>query len=467
MPDLNFLPATEVAALVRDRKVSPVDVVEASLARIAEVNPALNAFVQLDAESALAEARRQAEALAHGEDLGPLAGLPFGVKELENALGFRSTMASPLFADRWTDHDDIHVARLKAAGAIVLGKTNSPEFGYTAFTANEVFGVTRNPWDHGRTPGGSSGGSAAAIVSGMAPLVTASDGGGSIRIPAAFSGAFGIKPTFGLVPIGPSRMLGWTDLACYGPITRTVADAALYLDVVAGYHPADPTSHPKPPHSFRERLAEPLPRLRIAFNRSLGCPHVQSDVLREVEAAVKVFADLGHAVEENFDSLEPMIGHWANMGRFQAQAMMPEVLTRHLDRLGAAYAAYFRGMAPITATDFHDAYLARTRLNEWTTALFERYDLLLTPTMPIEAFAAEGPIPLEVEGEPLGGWIVSFTAPFNFTGHPAASISAGFTDARLPVGLQIVAGRHRDDLVLQAAKAYEDAVRAQDAGQRT
>jgi aspartyl-tRNA(Asn)/glutamyl-tRNA(Gln) amidotransferase subunit A len=219
MPDLNFLPATEVAALGRDRKVSPVDVVEASLARIAEVNPALNAFVQLDAESALAEARRQAEALAHGEDLGPLAGLPFGVKELENALGFRSTMASPLFADRWADHDDIHVARLKAAGAIVLGKMNSPEFGYTAFTANEVFGVTRNPWDHGRTPGGSSGGSAAAIVSGMAPLVTASDGGGSIRIPAAFSGAFGIKPTFGLVPIGPSRMLGWTDLACYGPIT--------------------------------------------------------------------------------------------------------------------------------------------------------------------------------------------------------------------------------------------------------
>jgi Asp-tRNA(Asn)/Glu-tRNA(Gln) amidotransferase A subunit family amidase len=244
MSDLNFLSASELAGLIHSKALSPVELVEASLRRIDEVNPVLNAFIQLDAESARSEARSQAERLARGEDIGPLAGLPFGVKELESALGFRSTGASRVFADRWAEWDEVHVTRLKQAGAIILGKTNSPEFGYTAFTANELFGVTRNPWDASRTPGGSSGGSAAAIASGMVPLATASDGGGSVRIPACFVGAYGLKPTFGLVPIGPSRMLGWSDTGHYGPLTRTVEDAALYLDVVAGYHPADPNSHP-------------------------------------------------------------------------------------------------------------------------------------------------------------------------------------------------------------------------------
>ncbi len=457
MLDVAFLPAVELAALVRAKKLSPLELTQACLAQIERLNPALNAFVQLNAESALAEAQRQTQRIAAGEDVGPLAGLPFGVKELEDALGYRSTGASRVFADRWADRDEVHVQRLKAAGAILLGKTNSPELGYTAFTTNEVYGTTRNPWDLDRTPGGSSGGSAAAIAAGMVPFATASDAGGSIRIPASFVGAYGLKPTYGLVPVGPRRMLGWTDLSHYGPLTRTVADAALYLDTVAGYHPADPNSFPKPPYSFLDRLDVPLPRLRIAFNRSLGAPHVQSDVLREVESAARVFSDLGHEVEENFDILEPMIRHWIAMGRFQDLAMMADEVETKLDLFTPNYAAGFKYGRDVGPAQFRAAYQARTQLNEWAAGLFERYDLLLTPTMPLEPFAAEGPIPKEVEGEPLGGWIVTFTAPFNFTGHPAATVRAGFTDSGLPVGLQIVGERHRDDLVLQASRAYEQA----------
>ncbi len=455
MTDLHFASATDLAQLIHSRQLSPTELLEASLSRIDSLNPKINAFIQMDSERAIAAARALTERIANGEDPGPLAGLPFGVKELESAVGFRSTGASRAFADRWAEWDEVHIQRLKAAGAVLLGKTNSPEFGYTAFTTNELFGTTRNPWSLDRTPGGSSGGSAAAIASGMVPLATASDGGGSVRIPASFVGAYGLKPTFGLVPIGPQRMLGWTDTGHYGALTRTVADAALYLDVVAGYHPADPNSKPRPPHSFVERLKEPLPKLKIAYNRSLGCPHVQTDVLREVEAAVRVFSEMGHEVEENYDSIEPMAQHWTAMGRFQSLASMYDEVTKHIDLFSPGYARGFQYAKEVSALHFREAYTARTRLNEWLARLFERCDLLLTPTMPLEAFAAEGPIPTEVEGEPLAGWIITFTAPFNFSGHPAATVRAGFTDSGLPAGLQIVAERHRDDLVLQASRAFE------------
>jgi aspartyl-tRNA(Asn)/glutamyl-tRNA(Gln) amidotransferase subunit A len=257
--DLRYLPAETLAAMVRRKELSPVELLEATLARIDEVNPTINAFVQMDADRAMALARAQTERIARGEDLGPLGGLPFGVKELENAEGFLSTSGSRAYKDRRAEKDDVHVARLKAAGAICLGKTNSPEFGYTCFTSNEVFGTTRNPWNPERTPGGSSGGAAAAIASGMVAVATASDGGGSIRIPACFVGAYGIKPTFGTIPITPGDMLPWMDTSCFGPIARTVRDAALYLDVTAGYHPADPTSLPRVLYSYLEELEAPLP----------------------------------------------------------------------------------------------------------------------------------------------------------------------------------------------------------------
>jgi Asp-tRNA(Asn)/Glu-tRNA(Gln) amidotransferase A subunit family amidase len=453
--ELCFLPAEVLAGMVRRKDLSPVELMEATLARVDEVNPEINAFVQLDPERGMREAREQTERRARGEELGPLGGLPFGVKELESAAGYRTTSGSRAFADRWAEHDDVHVARLRAAGAICIGKTNSPEFGYTAYTSNEVFGTTRNPWNTERTPGGSSGGASAAIVSGMVPIATASDGGGSIRIPACFTGAFGLKPTFGLVPVTPREMLPWTDTTHYGPLTRTVRDAALYLDQVAGYHPADPTSYPRPVASYLAALDEPLPRLRIAFNRLLGCPRLQSDVQREVESAAKVFQDLGHEVEDNVEAIDDMARHWIALGRFQSLAMMEDLILNHRDQFSPGYAAGFNGVERIGAHAFGEAYRARAKTNEWLMDLFSRYDLLLTPTMPVEAFAAEGPIPSHVEDTPLGGGIIAFTAPFNFSGHPAATVRAGFTDSGLPAGLQIVAPRHADALVLRAAHAYE------------
>lgn len=455
--DLAFVPAEELAARIRRRELSPAELMEATLARIDAVNPTLNAFVEMDAERALAEARRQGERLAGGEELGPLGGLPFGVKDLEHAAGFHNTAGSRVFAERFSERDDVHVARLRAAGAILIGKTNSPEFGYTCFTDNEVYGPTRNPWNAERTPGGSSGGSAAAIASGMVSLATASDGGGSIRIPACFSGLYGLKPTFGTVPITPGEMLNWMDTSCYGPLTRTVRDAALYLDQVAGYHPADPTSLPRAPFSYLAKLDEPLPKLRIAFNRRMACPHVQSDVAREVEAAARVFQALGHEVEENDEAMGGMGLYWVRMGRFQTLANMEDTVLNHRDLFSPGYAAGFAGVETIGARDFGEAYRVRGRLNTWLWELFDRYDLLLTPTMPYEAFGAQGPLPRAVEGVDLGDQIVPFTPLFNFSGHPAASVRAGLTDSGLPAGLQIVGPRHADALVLQASYAYEQA----------
>ena len=456
--DLYFAPAETLAGMVRRKELSPTELMEATLERIEAVNPTINAFIQLDSERGLREARAQTERLARGEALGPLGGLPFGVKELENAEGFRTTQGSRAFADTWAPRDDVHVERLRQAGAICIGKTNSPEFGYAGFTTNDVFGTTRNPWNPERTPGGSSGGASAAIASGMVAVATASDGAGSVRIPACFTGAFGLKPTFGLVPIGPRQMLGWMDTSVYGPLTRTVRDAAIYLDQVSGYHPADPTSLPKPSYSFLAKLEEPLPRMRIGFSPNFGCPRVQSDVAREVRNAANVFSELGHEVEETDAAFAEPLGYWwQRMGRFQALAQMEDIVINHRDRFSAGYAAGFRGVEEIGARDFGKFYRVRAELAQWLWQLFERYDLLLTPTMPYEAFAAEGPYPTEIEGVSLGGNPVPFTAIFNVAGTPAATVRAGFTDAGLPVGLQIAARHHADALVLQAAYAYEQA----------
>ncbi|MEO6025892.1 MAG: amidase, partial [Candidatus Binatia bacterium] len=243
MTDTAFRAAWQLADAIRNGELSPVSLVQSCLNRIDAVNPSLNAFVALRRDEALAEAAALQKLIVAGKRIGPLAGLPVGVKDLEDVAGLPTTYGSLPFRDYRPTEDSVQVARLKAAGAIILGKTNTPEFGYTGLTKNLVFGVTRNPWNLERTPGGSSGGSSAAIAAGLVPLVTASDGGGSIRIPACYVGAYGLKPTFGRVPVGPliaeRPMLSWIDTVCWGPLTRTVRDAALFLDVVAGPDPAD------------------------------------------------------------------------------------------------------------------------------------------------------------------------------------------------------------------------------------
>ena len=453
--DLDFAHAHELAALVRTGELSPVALMERSLARIDELNPTLNAFVEVDAEGAMRQAEVLAERLAGGEDVGPFAGLPLGVKDLENAAGFVTTRCSRLYRESRVDFDDALVARLKAAGAIVVGKTNTPEFGHIPFTDNELFGATRSPWNLDRTPGGSSGGSSAALASGMVPLATASDGGGSIRIPACYTGLYGLKPSQGRTPIAPRAMPSWLSISCYGPLTRCVRDAAIYLDVVAGPDPRDPESLPAPDISYTETLEEPLPKLRIAFNETLGVTRVQSDVLRQVRDAAEAFAAMGHEVEENHDTIPEMGGWWARVSAFQSLGQEWDNFSTRHDEFTARYIRQLDRALEVSPSDFQEFLRRRGELITWTAGLFEQYDLLLTPTLPTEPFAPAGPIPREIEGEP--GNAIAFTYPFNFTGHPAASVPAGLTDNGLPCGLQIVAPRHRDDLVLRASYAYEQA----------
>lgn len=455
--DLRFAAASQLAAAIRRKELSPVELMRWTLARLAQVNPQLNAFVALrNEEELLQEAQAVAERLARGDEVGPLAGLPLGVKDLEDVAGLPNTHGSLIYRDNISTRDTIQVQRLKRAGAIVIGKTNTPEFGYTAFTTNRLFGPTRNPWNLERTPGGSSGGSAAAIAGGMVALATASDGGGSVRIPAAYTGLVGLKPCQGRIPWGPESALRVSHCIVSGPLARTVEDAALWLDVTVGPHPDDPYSLPHPGISYREAIRQPLPRLRIAYSATLGYARPARAVQQEVERALAALAAAGHRIEPVELSLSDIVLDWAKLMAMEDYAFHganfhDEELLDPGYRVGVELARHLK------PADLGEVLRLRAELNATISRIFERFDLLATPTTATEAFAAEGPIPFEVDGEPVAtpGGGIAYTYPFNFTGHPAISLRAGLTAERLPVGIQFVGPRLREDLLLQLAAEYE------------
>jgi Asp-tRNA(Asn)/Glu-tRNA(Gln) amidotransferase A subunit family amidase len=458
MTSIRSKSAVELANLIRSKDLSPVELMEETLNRIEEVNPELNAFVSIRADQAMAEAKSMADRIVGGEDPGPLAGIPIGVKDLEDAKGMVTSFGSIPFKDNLAQYDSIQVARLKASGTIVVGKTNTPEFGFTGFTKNRLFGVTRNPWNPGCTPGGSSGGSAAAIASGMVPLATGSDAGGSIRIPACYSGCFGFKPSYGRVPLGPVPVNHISRTLTQGPLSRTVGDAALYLDCVAGYHPMDPDSLPSPGVSYLECLNDHPLSLKIGFSPTLGYARVQHDIMALVEDSVRQFEKMGHSVEI-WDGEIPDVGQaWSELTSCDIYAQVHQDLEKFRPELGKTLVMSLDHAKTLSLDNHIKNQKIRSDLNRILWEFFERFDLLLTPTMPTEAFSAKGPPPKEIDGHPiplLGA--VAFTYPFNLSGHPAATVRVGLTDTGLPAGLQIVGPRHRDDLVLKAAHAYEQA----------
>jgi len=457
--DLFFASAIDLAALIRGGELCPVELMRATLERIEQVNPRLNAFVSMrPVEQLLAEAQSVADRLTRGEDPGPLAGLPLGVKDLEDTVGLPSTHGSLLFKDFRPQRDAIQVQRLKRAGAIVIGKTNTPEFGYTAFTSNRVYGTTRNPWNLERTPGGSSGGSSAAIAGGLVPLATASDGGGSVRIPAAYTGLFGLKPTNGRIPWGPEEVLRCSACIVSGPLTRSVRDAALWLDVTVGPHPDDPFSLPHPGYSYREVLERPVPSLRIAYNPTLGYARVETQVRREIEAALQALEGVGHRVEEVDQAFEDVVLDWVRLMSAEDYGFVAPHLTDE-SLLDPGYAPGLQLGRYASAADLGQVQRVRMQLVRDVGELFSKFDLLATPTVPTVAFPAEGPLPMDVEGQPIktAGGGIAFTYPFNFSGNPALSMRAGLTAERLPVGLQLVSPRLREDLLLQVAYQYEQA----------
>lgn len=456
MSSIHYQSTQELVSLINSKELSPVEIMEETLKIIEVVNPILNAFVSIRAEEAMDEARAMTEHLTSGKEAGPLAGIPIGVKDLEDVKGIVTSFGSIPYKDNVAQADSIQVTRLKEAGAIIVGKTNTPEFGFTGFTKNLLYGVTRNPWNKERTPGGSSGGSAAAVAGGMVPVATGSDGGGSIRIPASYSGCFGLKTSFGRIPRGPFPLLQKHSLVCMGPLTRTVEDATLYLDCVAGYHPCDPESLPLPDQPFLNRLKKMPTNLKIAFSPTLGYARVQKEVMALVEEAVKCFEHMGHRVEL-WDGKLPDVGEtWSNLFNFDLYCQLYHSLEKNREEMGKTLVKALEQVKSFSVEDHIEAQRVRTKLNRIMWSLFEQFDLLLTPTMPTEAFAAKGPPPGEIDGYPiplLGA--VAFTYPFNLSGHPAASVPAGLTKNGLPAGLQIIGPRHRDDLVLQASYAYE------------
>lgn len=459
--ELCFLPAVELATRIRSRDLSPVEVVDAFLARIEAINPKLNAYVTLHPEASRKAAKRAEDALTRDEALGPLHGVPVSLKDLAATKGVRTTCGSKATADNVPTQNHPVVQRLLDAGAISLGKTNTPEFGWLAITDNDVFGRTNNPWNVDYTPSGSSGGAAAAAAAGLSPIALGSDGGGSIRHPASFCGLFGIKTTFGLIPHEPAA-LGWVTLSHDGPLTRTVADAALALDVMTGYHPLDQSSAPLPPQNFLANLKRDPKGMRVAWTPDFGAVEVDPEVREAFEKTLAVFKEMGCILEQATPDMTDArdIFKWI---------MFSEAVGGHMQffredgstDLGDEYAKFLRRRMDIKVRDYMDATHRRRELYMRTQKFFDKYDALLTPTMAIPPFkhpATMDDYPSTVNGVEVGstGWH-PFTFPFNLTGQPAATVPCGFSKAGLPIGLQIVAPRFDDLRVMQIAAAYERA----------
>lgn len=457
MNELLKLSLIELTEAIQKRKTSPVELMEAVISRIEKTNPDLNAVVAMrEREVLFGDARLSEERVMRGE-ARPLEGIPLGVKDLENAEGLITSMGSIPFRDQMAENDSTQVARLREAGAILLGKTNTPEFGHTAVTKNLVFGVTRSPWNLEHTPGGSSGGSAAALTGCILPLVTASDGGGSIRIPASFTGAFGLKPSFGRIPRGPFKQWSYADTSVYGPITKTVEDAALFLDQVVGPSPYDPNSLPHPDISYLETVRGPLPQtLRIGYSPDLGYAVVQSDVAGCVEETLEVFVKMGHNVERIKGGPPLISGDWNLISSFENASRLHSLLPEHEEDFTHAFLEGVKRAWDMTPERWGEAAIKRNQVNDWCTEIFVSFDLLITPTVPYDPPLAKGPFPEETEGrKQVPDGVAVFTIPFNQSGYPAATVRVGLSKANLPIGLQIVGPRHRDDLVLQMARAFE------------
>lgn len=459
MNELLIPSLTEIVAALKAREFSAIELMQATLDRVAATHSELNALIYpRGADQCLADATLADERIASGS-ARPLEGVPLAVKDLEDAAGLVTSHGSLLYKDNLVERDSPNVARLKAAGAIVIGKTNAPEFGAPAFTKNPLYGATRSPWNLDFTPGGSSGGSSALLAGCCVPLVTASDGGGSIRIPASFVGAFGLKPSYGRVPRNAIDAWEFGDTSHWGPLTKTVADGALYMDQVVGPSPNDANSLPHPGYSYVEKLKESLPKLKVAFSPDLGYGVVQSDIAASVKQAVEVFAAMGHEVEQ-IQGGPPDAGRtWSRTGSFFSAARLSHVIGTEQEQLiGRGFLHGIKQGYKMTPDYWRQAAEDRQAVANWVCSVFEEYDLLLTPTVPTDPFPPGGPYYMETEGKPQPpSNIGTFTIPFNLSWHPAGTVRCGMSERGFPIGLQIIAPRHRDDLVLQAAHAYEQA----------
>jgi amidase len=459
--DLCLRPATELAGLLRTREISARELLEAHLDRIDRLNPGINAVVTLDADGARAAADAADAALAAGRPVGPLHGLPVAHKDNHATAGMRTTWGSPLRADTVPTADDLVVARYKAAGAIRVGKTNIPEFAAGSHTFNTLFGVTHNPYRHGRSAGGSSGGAAAALAAGLVPLAEGTDMGGSLRNPAGFCNVVGLRPTPGRVPIWPTP-LGWSQLSVDGPMGRTVADVALQLSVLAGPDRRVPIALDDDGAAFAAPLPTSLAGLRVAWAPDLGGRVAVDPAITAVLASsVGVFEELGAKVEEDCPDLSDADEVFGTLRAWLFDAGYSELARQHPDKVKESIRWNAELGAKLSGSDLARAEMLHTKLYERMVGFFDRYDVLLAPTTQVLPFPVELEYPTEIGGVPQDNyleWMRSCTL-ISATGCPALSVPGGFTPEGLPVGLQIIGAPRADRRVLEVGHAFEQATR--------
>jgi amidase len=454
--DLCFLPAVELARMIREREVSALEVMQAHLEQIAQTNPRVNAIVTLLPERALDSAREMDARLARGDASGPLCGLPVAHKDLVVTKGIRTTFGSPIFSDFMPDQDALIVERLRNSGALTIGKTNTPEFAAGSQTFNAVFGATRNPHALDKTCGGSSGGAAAALASGMIPIADGSDFGGSLRNPASFCNVAGFRPSAGRVPAWPS-LSAWFSMAVLGPMGRTVADIALQMSAIAGPDPRSPISIEEPATLFSRPLERDVKGLRIAWSRDLGGLPVDAEVTRVLEAHRIVFENLGCTVVEADPDLQDADEVFQILRAWNFELKYGELLKTKREQMKDTVVWNIEKGTKLSGPQVASAERKRTQLFHRMRDFMDNYDFLVAPVVQVLPFDVKQPYVTEINGEQMATYIDWMKSCFRIsvTGQPALSVPCGFSRDGLPVGLQIV-GRYRDDFgVLQLGHAFE------------
>ena len=457
--ELAFMSAVELAQSIRDKKVSSLEATENFFQRIDQLDSQLHSYLTLCRDQALADARAADAAVRQGSELGTLHGVPISIKDLETTKGVVTTMGSAIFKDRMPDMDSIVVERVKAAGGIILGKTNTPEFGQSGTTENKLGEPCRNPWNTERTPGGSSGGAAAALAAGLCTLSMGTDGGGSVRIPASFTGLFGIKPTQGRVPrFGGYGRPSANHFSQSGPITRTVADSALLLQVIAGPDTRDITSIREPAPDFSANLGAGVNGMRLAWSSDLGYAAVDAEVVDITKQAAMKFIGLGANMDDAKLKLEDPFETFWNVFSTAAYTSYGHLLEEHRDDLSDIGLMSIEHGQQTTGADMSRAIYEVDRLGRRMEEFFDNFDLLLTPTMAVPAF------PIDQRPGVIGGKTVDpfwgflpFTYPINISGQTAASIPCGYSSDGMPIGLHIIGPKGSEAKVLQACAAFEAA----------
>lgn len=451
--DLRYASLQQIRTAIRERSIGPLEVADATLDLIDKLDPSLNCFAYLDRNDVRAQARNVEGRMRRGNELGPLAGIPIAIKDLITVAGAPTQFGSRVMRGKLIDQDAPAVERIRAAGGIILGKTTTSEFGCKAVGDSPLTGITRNPWNLEKTPGGSSCGAAALVASGISPVAIGTDGGGSVRIPASLTGLFGIKAQFGRVPVFPTSAT--PTLAHVGPLSRTVADAAAVMSVIAGGDARDPASVWAVPEDYERACQTPSEPLRVAWSPTLGYAEPVGEIVEIVQAAVSGIGKLGHTVDfvDHVFADDPLdlwvAEFYAGVGTRLADALADrraEIDEEVVTELDAAVA---QGMS-----HYYESVFRRYEFRESVRKFFNDYDLLVTPTVPVAAFDTGMPTPPTHKHRSIVSWSY-YTYPFNLTGHPAASVPAGFTREGLPVGLQLVAPANREDRLFSVAAALE------------